>query len=729
MTDLDTPRADPQEGDAWGSNAIGGCSVFRCALLFVLLVALEPLTAREAETHDRPAARPSLVLLTLDTTRADALGPRASGRSLASERSVTPVLDSLSAAGVRYTRALTPSPLTLAAHASIMTGLDPPEHGVRDNGTTALSSEIPTLASTLSEEGFSTAGFVASRVLDRRFGLARGFDLYDDQMTAERLGEYGYPERDAAAVTSAAISWITSAPSDRPFFLWVHYYDPHAPYDPPGVPPSAAPEQRYLGEVAFVDREIGRLLDALPAHSRGQVIAVVGDHGESLGEHGERGHGIFLYGASLNVPLMVVGPGVAEGRAVEDVVSIRRLPATLLRLLDPEPGARARSRLKGPPLPGIAGADAQSTPIAVYSETRHPSTAYGWASLRAVSNNRWRLIDAPRRELYDLIANPGETRDLAEANPDQVRLLLEELRRFDKRMEPREAPDVERDADLFNALRGLGYLSSGGGAGRIDPKDGIRLLEDFERAKAMAASGNQRAALAIFQSLVHSNPRNVPFLSHLAGAQLATGDGEAAVANYRRAVALNPRLEFLHLNLAEAYRTLGRTEEARREYETVVRFDPRSGAAWIKLAEAAHNAGHADEERSLLLQAVESGTNSGVVHFRLGQIASAEADFPRAIRHFRRASELVPGWLSPWLARGTAEERSRRFDEARSSYRQAVEIDPRNPGALLGLARSHRFSGRLVEERRVLERLLAIAPASPQAREARERLANLDGPD
>ncbi|HET9229475.1 MAG TPA: sulfatase, partial [Thermoanaerobaculia bacterium] len=194
------------------------------------------------------AAPPSVVLLTLDTTRADALGPG------------TPNLSGLAARGTRWTRAVTPVPLTLPAHASLLTGLTPPEHGIRDNGTAVLPKDVPTLATAFSSRGYATAAFVASRVLDRRFGLARGFGHYDDKAPAEQIGEYGYPERNARQMTDAALEWLARKPAGKPLFLWVHYYDPHAPYEAPGD----GDRQRYAGEVAYMDREIGRLLAGLP---------------------------------------------------------------------------------------------------------------------------------------------------------------------------------------------------------------------------------------------------------------------------------------------------------------------------------------------------------------------------------------------------------------------------------------------------------------------------------
>ncbi|MEM7587171.1 MAG: sulfatase, partial [Acidobacteriota bacterium] len=385
---------------------------FFVALLAFAASWLAGLLPATAPAEQKFAAPPSLVLITLDTTRNDAIGP-APGRP-----SRTPVLDRLAADGVRFQEAIAPTPLTLPSHASLLTGLDPPEHGLRDNGSFALPRELPTLATVLSERGYETAAFVATRVLDRRFGLARGFDTYDDRMVAERTGEYGYPERDAAAVTSAALAWLTERSLERPYFVWVHYYDPHAPYAAPGSDPRRSAKERYRDEIAFVDRQIGRLLASAPGAPADRVVAVVGDHGEALGEHGERTHGIFVYRATMVVPLILSGAGVPTGREVGETVAARRLAPTLLRLLA-APGAGRRSApgtavpgtaLPGTVLPGLDLGD--PPPEAAYSESQMPARTYGWSGLTALSDGDHRLIRAPRPELYEIVSDPDEQNNL-----------------------------------------------------------------------------------------------------------------------------------------------------------------------------------------------------------------------------------------------------------------------------------------------------------------------------
>ena len=592
----------------------------------ILLALSEPVASRGA---GRAPQGPSLLLITLDTTRADHVG-RMEGRS-----PLTPNLDALARRGTRYTNALTASPLTLPAHCSLLTGLTPAAHGVRDNGVAVLPREVPTLAEALSARGYATAAFVSSRVLDRRFGLDRGFATYDDQMVAERIGEQGYPERDAKAVTSAALSWAAALPPTRPYFLWVHYYDPHAPYQPPGDWAGQPAAKRYAGEVAYMDSEIGRLVSGLPESRGGRLTAAVGDHGEMLGEHGEREHGVFLYGGSLAVPLIVAGPGAPSGAEVREVVGTRALPATLLSLLRiPD-----ESRAFGPALPGM-GASVSDPAQAVYSETLLPANTYGWSPLRAVTDGRWRFIAAPRPELYDLVADPAERRNLVSERRSEASRLRRILDAAETGGRPSASPDP--DPELAASLRSLGYLSGASPrrADGIDPKDGIVLLEEFEQAKEWKREGRAAEALSTLEGLVRKSPGNVPFLMRLGDAQLEAGMGPEGLGTLARAVALSPRLDFLRVRLAQTLAELGRLPEAREQYGVALKLNPRSAPAWSGLAEIARSTGGPIEERRVLQECEAAGTRSASLLARLAELELAAGD-AAGKRHADEARRLL----------------------------------------------------------------------------------------
>jgi len=603
----------------------------------------------------------------LDTTRADHVGSQA-------HRGLTPHLDALAARGLRYSKALSPAPLTLPAHCTLFTGLELPAHGVRDNGTAALDGGVPTLASVLSAQGYATAAFVSSRVLDRRFGLARGFETYDDRMAAERIGEYGYPERDAQTVTTAALAWAARRPRGRPYFLWVHYYDPHAPYAAPGDAPAASPAAAYAREIAYMDREIGRLLQTLAPDGSGTLVAAVGDHGEMLGEHGETGHGIFLHAGSLEVPMILAGPGVPRGASWSETVGTRALPSTLLKLLSLSKDAQAF----GSSLPGLS----VSKPLAaapIYSETFFPATAYGWSPLRSVSDDRWRFILAPRPELYDLAADPAETKNVVDVHPDERARMERALALVETGVRRAGAP-VQPDAALREALASLGYHSgaSGARAGTIDPKDGIGMLAEMEEAKRWLREGRTRDAVARMEDLVGRSPGNVPFLVRLAVAQSTAGRAEAGVATLKHAVGLNPRLDFLHVHLADAYLDLGKVAEARAEYELALALNPRFAQAWVGLGEAAGKDGP-DAERAVLRRAVEAGTDSAIVWSRVAELELSAGNTAAAARAAAEATRLVPELAAAWLVRGKVAETAGRRGDAVGFYQKAMALGLADP--------------------------------------------------
>jgi choline-sulfatase len=656
-----------------------------------------------AGTKPLPAAPPNVLLLTLDTTRADALGAR------------TPVLDGLAARGVRWTQAITPTPLTLPAHSSLFTGLVPPEHGVQVNLTEVLPRDVPTLAEAFTARGYRTAGLVASLVLDRRFGLARGFQHYDDKVPGEPVNE-----RTARQMTDAALGWLKPQPGGKPLFLWVHYFDPHDPYRPPGVDPKAGAAQLYAGEVAFMDREIGRLLAALPGGAERWLIAAVADHGESLGEHGERNHGLFLYQATVHVPLILAGPGVPRGKAVETVASTSRLAATLLRLTGNGQAASAF----GEGLPGLPD-QGRGAVGPVYLASRYTLTAYGWSPLEGMSDGRFKLIVAPRPELYDLAADPGETRNLINDQREPARRLKGALVAARRSFKVHTAHTADTaDPELARSLESLGYISGSGagGKGTLDPKDGVPLLAELAAAQELMQRGNPRAAVATLTRLVQRNPGSFLFLTALAAAQLASGDGDAAIATYRRAAQQSPRRHDAHCNLADAYARLSRPEEARKEYELALALNPRSATPWLGLAGLAQKAGRPAEVRRLLNQAVDAGTQSVAVLMRLAEVEAKAGDGAAAERHFQQAADLAPDRLPAWMALGKIAESQGKLDRALQFYLKAAQADPGAPTPLLRAGHVLQRKGDGKGARKYMEKVIVIAPGSAEAREAREAL-------
>lgn len=528
-----------------------------------------------------------VVLVTIDTLRADRLG------CYGAEGAHTPNVDTLAASGVRFETAISPVPLTLPAHASLMTALDPPQHGVRHNSIHRLADDLPTLAESLRGSGFATAAFVGALVLDRRFGLARGFDVYDDDVGRMSSPTVGYAERIASEVVDAALGWLDSAPPR--FFLWVHFYDPHLLYAPPPGFAAAFASDRYAGEIAFVDHELGRLLAGIEARfgPAGRLVVVTSDHGESLGEHGERTHAYGVYDATQRVPLILSGAGWPKGQVVETPVRLVDVAPTLLAAV----GARPLPGVAGRDLaPLVAGSERLPDPPPAYLETLATQLDYGWSPLVGLRTPQYKYIRAPRSELYDLTTDPAELHNLADANPE----LLERLDALlESRLASTRSSGVASELSETDraGLRSLGYVVPDGAlptgerpdrSGGPDPKDEIGLLERVAEAEGLASTGRLSEGLALLEAL-GDPPVHVRILR--AALRLNAGQSEAAADDARRVVALAPSRLDAQLILAAALEQQGDEPEARSVFEGVVRQDPRSVEAWRGLARTAAQGG------------------------------------------------------------------------------------------------------------------------------------------
>ena len=417
--------------------------------------------ARDARARARRRARPNLVLVTLDTVRADHLG------CYGDSQAITPALDGLAAEGLRFTSASSTVPLTLPSHTTILSGLLPPHHGLRNNGAGLLAPGTPTLATLLAAAGYRTAAFLGAFVLDHRFGLAGGFEVYDDEIPRDpRAGTILEAERQGRDVMDRALAWLRTPAKDdaRPFFVWVHLYDAHAPYQPPAQWAARHPGRPYDGEISEVDEQVGRLLAELK--SRGldgrTVVAVAADHGEGLGEHGELTHGLLLYEPTLHVPLLLRAPWGLKPRVVAAPVSLVDLAPTLAGLVGhPFPAGRDGRDLSQALLAGE-----EPAPGNVYAETRYPAT-FGWSPLAALRRRDRKYIASPRPELYDLARDPGEVTNLLASAP------AAETSGFASGIAAIEAGavtaprsgDSKADAETRRRLASLGYVAGNAPAG------------------------------------------------------------------------------------------------------------------------------------------------------------------------------------------------------------------------------------------------------------------------
>ncbi len=549
------------------------------ALLFLGAVLFPGSGCGPREAPPAPAA-PTAVLVTIDTLRADRLG--CYGRADAD----TPNLDRLAGEGARFDLAVATAPLTLPSHASILSGRTVPAHGVRNNGTYSLPAAVETIAEVLRAAGWDTGAFVSSQVLARRYGLDQGFAVYDDRVPrpAARAGlVVHYGERPGRVTVDRALAWL--ATRSGPAFLWVHLWEPHYPYVPPPPFRDRHPDDPYQGEVATADAAVGRLVDGVRSLRPGTklLVAVVADHGESLGEHGESTHGIFVYGATTRVPMIVWGPACRVRPAViGEPASTADLAPTLLELLGmpPLPGADGESWASR-----LRGETGEKPRVAALVESHEPRLEFGWSGLRAVVFDHWRFIDAPRQELYDLSADPGETRNLARTRPAIVgtaRELLADLLRRARASTPASGAEREVSTRDLDELRSLGYAASGrrdrGGRlvdpSRPDPKDRTDFLARYDEAMALLGRGKVDDAIRLFEELSRRDPRNPSLFLQWGQALILAHRLPAARRVYERLVAIDPAFGLGWYRLGQVRDNLGDLSGAEAAYRRAIEVDP-----------------------------------------------------------------------------------------------------------------------------------------------------------
>jgi arylsulfatase A-like enzyme/Flp pilus assembly protein TadD len=634
-----------------------------------------------ADGAPAPAPRPSLLLVTVDTLRPDALG-------WISGVDHTPTIDRLANAGVAFPSAVSPVPLTLPAHASLFSARLPRRHGVQDNGQT-LPASIPLLAERLKAAGYRTAAFVSGFPLQGMFGLARGFDHYDDRLPD---GSEGWLERRANATSAAAAAWLKNRPG--PWFVWLHYYDPHDPYEPPRAFWRPGRRGAYDGEVAFVDNALGGLLASLGPRPNGSLLTIVtADHGEALGEHGEHTHGYFLYDSTMRVPLVFHWPGRLVSRRSDEPARLIDVAPTVLALLGLPPLADA----DGVSLTPLLHGQPQQVPGA-YLETRLPWTYFGWAPLRAWRERAWKWVAAPRPELYSLADDPHETRDLATtAAPEaaRLRLALEALERT-----PASEAQALVDPGVLERLRALGYVGAGGHdtsappAGLPDPKDRLALRQRLLDAEAELRQQRLGSALAGFEAALREEPENRMAALRSGVLLLRLGRVQAAVERLGLAVRLDPQRAEARFALADALVRAGQPKAALEHWMELTRLQPGRFEAWFNLGSTLLETGRARAAASAFQEALLRRPGERGARVALGRaelLAGAPAE---ALRHLRAVAPARVQSFEGAAALGLAWARRGRPERARPWLEVCQPSQPDYAEAQAELARLEARAGR-----------------------------------
>jgi arylsulfatase A-like enzyme/Tfp pilus assembly protein PilF len=528
---------------------------------------------------------PSVVLVTLDTVRADRMG------FLGSKRGITPALDALAARSVIFEHAYAQAPITTVSHASVLSGTYPQFHGVNDFGV-PLPAAVPWLPELLAAGGYRTAAFVGSLVLDPRGGTAPGFDrgfaTYDAGFRARRGKDDRYQtmERRGKDVLDHALAWLEKE-TLRPVLLWVHFYDAHDPYDPPAPFAGKHSRQPYDGEIAYVDEQVGRLVKAL--ESRGlfdsSLIAVFADHGESLGEHGESRHGVFLYDATIHVPLLVKLPnGRGAGRRVAARCRLVDLAPTILETV----GLRVPGAVQGESLMPLVEASSPADRDA-YAETDYPRRAFGWSALAAWRVERFLFVKAPRPELYDLVSDPGEKRDLADERSGVAARIAARMAEFRRQTGGEEgaARSARVDAELTERLAALGYASgastvSASGPG-IDPKDKVDVANILHDAMVAVENGEMASAEPLLAKVIATDPQIYTAQFQLGLARVRQRQFAKAIPPLRKAIELQPDSPMAHYEMGLALYETGDLKTAAGHFEIVVSRMPKFADARFSL--------------------------------------------------------------------------------------------------------------------------------------------------
>ncbi|MFP5285976.1 MAG: sulfatase-like hydrolase/transferase [Thermoanaerobaculia bacterium] len=642
-----------------------------------------------------PARPPDVVLITIDTLRADSLGFAGNARVQ------TPALDRLAAQGRVFANAHAHNVVTLPSHANILTGLHPYQHGVRENSGFRLSGEVPTLATVLRGAGYATAAFVGAYPLDSEFGLDRGFQVYDDRTTrGSNDEELELAERRGDEVVGPALKWW-QASQGKPRFLWVHLYDPHAPYAPPEPFASRYAKEPYLGEIAAADSFLAPLLEA----SKGALVVMTADHGESLGEHGELTHGLFAYEATLKVPLVVSGPGVKPGRDGRPARHVDIFPTVLQAAgVAPPEGSRPGRSLLAP----------SKGDEATYFEALSTNLNRGWAPLRGVLRQGRKLIALPLPELYDLAKDPGEKQNRIDDDRPTARALIAEL--------PEESVWPPRPGTLRvgdeQRLRSLGYLSSSAAARSTygpedDPKNLVQLDRKILRIMELYGAKRLGDAVALAREVVKARPSMPLGRSLLAQALLESGQTGEAVEVMRKARAEKVTTETLLRQLGLTLAEQGRTEEALEVLRPMAEAgDPRSRNA---LALALSEAGRQKEAYELLRKVLSDDPGNAKAHEQLGLIELRLGHWTQARDLSRKAVELKPGLPLAWNNLGVALYQLGQAGEALDAWQRAVDLKPDLWDALWNLGVKAAQHGRPQQARAALERFVAGAPGGRYA--------------
>ena len=620
----------------------------------------------------------NVVVITIDTLRADHLG------CYGYKQIHTPNIDALAADGVRFERAYTPVPVTLPAHTAIFTGSYPMLSGIHDFSANKLNPQQPTLASVLKEHGYNTAAVIGSAVLDSRFGLNHGFDFYYDHFDFNRLLETNLDEmeRPGNVVADVALDWLDKN-YQKKFFLWMHLYDPHYPYRPPAPYSQDYGSRPYDGEIAFADAQVGRLLRFLKEKGLYQstLIVLSGDHGESLGEHGEKTHGFFIYNATLQVPLIFRLPQGKLTKQISAQVSLTDIMPTVLQILKVDTPSQVQGRNLLPLMDGKKSNESGS----LYAETFLPRLHFNWSELRGVETGNYHFIDAPKPELYDLSKDPGETQNLfpqKKAVGEEMQAKLAALiREYSAGQEMAQKTGL--DPALMERLKSLGYAGfSGGGSPTIsnrelpDPKDRIQVYELISDAIADSQHGEYSQSTEKLNAALKTELDSVAVHYLLGLNYYRMRDYQPSIEQFRKVMQLSPDYALAAFHLGLAYARTGQFDEAITIFKRTLELDSTNFTAAYDLGQSYLEKKMTNQAAAAFRQSVSIADAYAPGHRALGEILLSEGQVDEAVAELRKAAELLPDDAGTHVALARALTAKGLTGEAEQEMRKAGQAQP-----------------------------------------------------
>lgn len=662
----------------------------------------------------------NVLFVTLDTTRADHLG------FYGDNDAKTPHLDTLANGSFVFEDAISQVPLTLPSHTSMMTGRLPIGHGVRDNAGFFLDPKETTLAEVFKQAGYATSAFVSAFVLDSRWQLNQGFDHYYD---AFNLAPFqGISPRDiqrrGEETEIEAAHWLQDHSSGR-FFSWVHFYDPHEPYDPPEPYRDAFPDRPYDGEIAYMDEVFGKLmakLEELGVQDR-TIIVVAGDHGESLGEHGEATHAMFVYNSTQHVPLFIHVPG-AGGSRVKGVVSLIDIAPTLLELA----GLPPVQAMQGASLIGkINGSDKKQR--LAYSESTYAEIHYGWSPVESITTDEYKFINAPRPELYDRVKDHNEGTNLYAEKGSYAKVLHNDLQDMITRYASKNLAGPQKmDPDTEEKLRALGYIGntavSTAESRRIDPKDKIELAGRIQMALDALEENKYKEAMEKVETVLRDDPNMVD--AHFAAGVAAIGLNQLdmAVDELLKTLTLRPNHTYAEYNLGYTYELKGDLKQAEYWFKKVLSHEPNHLFSTLKLAHVYRQLNEPDLARPYFLKAVDSyeralETTKGekaksALYSTLGEIYFGAGDLNRAEMNYQSAVKLNPSGESLYYNLAQIYEARGDINGAVDAYRNEIQVDPKSFKSFNNLGLIYKNINRLEDATACFQKVIDLDPQDPR---------------